>query len=82
MSHAERIARAFHETYERFAPSFGYDTRPASQVEWEKVPDANRGLMVAVVESLLAREVIIAGGVPENPVGVFVPSQPDAVEDA
>lgn len=48
----ERIARAFHETYERLAPKFGYETRRESAVAWDEVPEQNRALMIAV-----AREV-------------------------
>ncbi len=42
------LARRFHETYERLAPSFGYDTRPDSAVPWDEVPERNRNLMIAV----------------------------------
>jgi hypothetical protein len=52
---AEALARAFHETYERLAPSFGYETRRASAVPWEDVPSANRELMIAVAGDLLRR---------------------------
>ena len=45
---AEAVARLFHETYERLAPSFGYETRKASAVPWEDVPENNRRLMIAV----------------------------------
>jgi hypothetical protein len=54
----ERIAQAFHEAYERLAPEFGYKTREASAVPWERVPKANRDLMCAVVEELLSDCVI------------------------
>lgn len=54
----EVIAREFHATYERLAPSFGYETRKESAVPWEQVPQANRDLMVAVVEDLISRGVI------------------------
>jgi hypothetical protein len=57
----ERIARAFHESYERQAPDHGYKTRDASAVPWEDVPAANKALMVAVVSDLLARGVIGRG---------------------
>jgi hypothetical protein len=50
---AEILARRFHETYERLAPSFGYTTRPETAVPWEQVPAPNRQLMVAVCEELL-----------------------------
>lgn len=53
---AEALARFFHETYERLAPTFGYETREASAVAWENVPAHNRGLMIET-----ASEVIRAG---------------------
>ena len=58
---AERIARAFHEAYERLAPEHGYETRPDSAVGWEDVPTNNRALMVAVAAELLERGVIREG---------------------
>lgn len=51
---AESVARRFHETYERLAPEFGYETREASAVPWDAVPEANRRLMVATVREVLA----------------------------
>jgi hypothetical protein len=48
----EQIAQAFHETYERLAPDFGYKTREASAVPWEDVPDANKRLMIAVASEV------------------------------
>lgn len=57
----ERIARAFHETYERLAPAHGYKTREASAVAWENVPEQNADLMRAVVSVLLAADVIRVG---------------------
>jgi hypothetical protein len=57
-SAAERIARAFHESYERQAPEFGYRTREASAKPWEEVPVDNKALMIAVVTDLLSRAVI------------------------
>lgn len=44
----EDVARLFHETYERLAPEHGYQTRKASAVPWEDVPDNNKSLMIAV----------------------------------
>jgi hypothetical protein len=58
---AELIARRFHESYERLAPSHGYETREASAKPWEDVPEQNRKLMVAVVRELLDAGVIFAG---------------------
>lgn len=61
MDTAERIAAAFHATYERLAPAMGYATRPESAVAWEQVPENNRALMVAVVTELVATGVITPG---------------------
>jgi hypothetical protein len=58
---AEQIAQAFHETYERLAPDFGYKTREASARPWAEVPEQNKSLMVAVVQSLLDAGVILGG---------------------
>jgi hypothetical protein len=44
----EDLARAFHETYERLAPKFGYKTRESSAKPWVEVPETNRNLMIAV----------------------------------
>lgn len=57
---AERIARAFHEAYERLAPEHGYETRRASAVPWPEVPAHNRALMVATVRALLDAGTITA----------------------
>ena len=59
---AERIASEFHEEYEALAPIFGYRTREESAKPWRDVPEQNRKLMVAVVQSLLDRGVIDAAG--------------------
>jgi hypothetical protein len=61
MSPAERIARAFHEAYERLAPDHGYETRPESACAWEAVPERNRALMTAVAAELLTLNVITPG---------------------
>lgn len=50
---AEELARLFHDTYERLAPRFGYETREASAKPWEEVPDQNKALMIAVCSELL-----------------------------
>jgi hypothetical protein len=54
MPDAESIAKLFHEAYERLAPAFGYETRVASRVTWEEVPERNRQLMIAVAGEVLA----------------------------
>lgn len=50
---AEKLAQIFHETYERLAPEFSYQTRKASAVPWEDVPENNKRLMVAVCAEIL-----------------------------
>jgi hypothetical protein len=59
MSIAEDIAMWFHATYERLAPELGYTTREASAVPWPDVPEKNRRLMIATVQRLLDRGVIV-----------------------
>lgn len=60
MLEAEEIAQQFHETYERLAPAFGYETREASAVPWEQVPARNKRLMIEVVANLLDQGVIVS----------------------
>lgn len=60
---AEMVARAFHESYERLAPDFGYKTREESAKPWADVPDTNKRLMVAVVRDLANQGVISSQGV-------------------
>lgn len=55
----QALAKRFHETYERLAPSFSYQTREASAVPWEQVPTNNKHLMIAVCRELLQGGVII-----------------------
>lgn len=59
---AEEVARAFHGAYEELAPSFGYQTRPDSAVDFDDVPDPNRSLMVAVAGRLLGEGIIVYAG--------------------
>jgi hypothetical protein len=58
---AELIAGIFHATYETLAPEHGYQTREASAVDWEDVPDPNRSLMIAVVQNMLDMGIITPG---------------------
>lgn len=58
MTREERIAKAFHEAYERLAPDHNYETRKASAKPWNEVPEDNRNLMIAVVADLLKTGVI------------------------
>jgi len=59
---AEVLAKRFHETYERLAPSYGYETRKDSAVPWEKVPEKNKALMRAVCSELLSPNADISDG--------------------
>lgn len=49
----DELAQRFHETYERLAPDFGYETRRESAVPWDDVPAGNKALMTAVCAELL-----------------------------
>ncbi len=51
---AESVARLFHETYERLAPSFDYHTRDATAKPWKEVPERNKQLMIATAAEVLA----------------------------
>lgn len=48
----EALARMFHESYERLAPLFNYETRKASAVPWTDVPADNKRLMIAVAKEI------------------------------
>jgi hypothetical protein len=50
---AEELAQFFHETYERLAPEFQYETREESAVPWDEVPADNKRLMIAVAGEVL-----------------------------
>lgn len=53
LDEARRVAHLFHETYERLAPEYGYETREASAKPWDEVPSNNRLLMIATVDHVL-----------------------------
>lgn len=50
----EQLAKLFHDTYERLAPEFNYETRKASAVPWSDVPPNNKQLMIAVAHEVNA----------------------------
>lgn len=58
LDRAHTIAKAFHEAYERLAPSFEYSTRVESAMGWEDLPQQNKMLMTAVVAELLDKRII------------------------
>lgn len=60
MTQAERIAKEFHDSYERLAPDHNYKTREASAKPWDEVPEDNKNLMIAVVTDLIDNGVISA----------------------
>ena len=61
MTDAERIARAMHDTYERLAPGFQWETQERSRKPWDQVPENNRQLMIATAQDLLRQGVIKPG---------------------
>ena len=48
----DALAQLFHETYERLAPEYGYETRKESAKPWADVPENNKRLMIAVCEEV------------------------------
>lgn len=60
-SFIEKIAQAFHESYERQASAHSYETRKSSAVPWDDVPANNKALMMAVVRDLFDRGIIDTG---------------------
>lgn len=76
---AKRIARAFHDAYERLAPSYGYETRRASAKPFGDIPENNKALMIATVSELLAHDVIEASDGQLPPPVEAVPHEPERV---
>jgi hypothetical protein len=56
----EQLAQLFHETYERLAPEFGYETRKETAVPWSEIPkdNNNKHLMIAVCSAILEHVVL------------------------
>lgn len=52
---AEELARFFHDTYERLAPEYDYETREDSRTAWEDVPESNKRLMIATAAEVLKK---------------------------
>ena len=78
---AEQLAKLFHETYERLAPMFGYETRDESAKPWSEVPKANRALMIATCAHIL--EVVALGDEREDQdLHMIEESVRDALADA
>jgi len=49
----EELAHFFHDTYERLAPRYDYETRPDSAKPWRDVPPKNRQLMVETARRVI-----------------------------
>lgn len=77
----EKLAQLFHETYERLAPSFNYQTRPESAKPWAKVPDMNKRLMIAVCKRVLATISQGAQSPSPNPTVVDGGTKDSAISD-
>ena len=50
---AEELAMLFHNAYVKHAPTYQYATLPYQAVPWNKRPEANRRLMIAVATDIL-----------------------------
>lgn len=61
MYNAEKVAKAFHETYERLAPAFGYKTRSETALSWSDIPLPYKDLMVAVAKELIDSGLLLPG---------------------
>jgi hypothetical protein len=59
MTQAEEIAKEFHTSYEKLASNHGYSTRKSNAVPWDKVLPSNKSLIIATVQDLLDRGVIL-----------------------
>lgn len=59
MTDAESLARLFHETYERLAPQYGYETREDTKEFDAESP--NGKLMIAVCGEVSARRRLLGG---------------------
>ena len=58
----QELAQKFHETYERLAPNFGYETRRESAKLWSDVPQQNKDLMIAVCAEIKLWMAGVASG--------------------
>ena len=60
LSAAEKLARQFHDTYERLAPDYGYETREDTKLF--DVASPNGKLMIAVCQEILESPCFTTGG--------------------
>jgi hypothetical protein len=47
---SEELAKLYQETYQRLAPSFGFQPGAGRVVPWEKLPERDRRLLTAVAD--------------------------------
>lgn len=77
----ESVAKLFHETYERLAPFYQYQTRDATRKPWEAVPENNKRLMIAVAVEVLG--TLFPAPMNQQPAPATAPSaQPTSPADA
>ena len=50
----EKLAKVFHDAYERLAPVYQYATRPESALPWDDVKPNLRELMMATCDAIIA----------------------------
>lgn len=55
---ATELARAFHDSYTRFAPALAWTEQEGTSVEWDELPENNRRLMLVVALDLLNRGLV------------------------
>jgi hypothetical protein len=49
---SEQLAKLYQETYQRLAPSFGFQPGAGRVVPWEKLPERDRRLLTAVADMI------------------------------
>jgi len=67
----EKLARIFHYTYERLAPTFNWETQRSCRTDWEQLPASNRALMVAVAIDVVAA---LNKPAPKTPIPCYNPT--------
>ena len=62
-----KVAKLFHEIYERLAPAFGWRTKKGCNVAFELLPQRNRALMIATCQKVL-KAIQVSGAAAKRPV--------------
>lgn len=55
----EKVARAFHDEYEAWAQAKGWETQETTRTGFDDLPAENRETMLATVQSLIDRRIVI-----------------------